>query len=142
MQNRIILPFLLLFFFTGCDKSNKTTFEEFADIRIPTSIKVFKDEYQDMGQDVGKVLEFQINDKSKSELELSVIKSLFFNSSAYIENNVINPELLHTIDNKKGVWYRTSNGYAFYGSTIDERSNVTANIDTLRKLVRFKYLFD
>jgi len=95
-----------------------------------------------MGQDVGKVLEFQINDKSKSELELSVIKSLFFNSSAYIENNVINPELLHTIDNKKGVWYRTSNGYAFYGSTIDERSNVTANIDTLRKLVRFKYLFD
>jgi hypothetical protein len=142
MKNKALILSLFSFYLLSCRQSNKDVFEEFADITIPSSAKVIKDEYQDMGQDYGKILEMQFNSKSQTEIELSIRKSHFFNASAFIDNNIINPELLRSTNNRKGVWYRYPKGYAFYGSTNDQREDVTVSIDTIQRIARFQYLAD
>jgi hypothetical protein len=141
MRNLIIFSFLVSSI-VACNQSNKNVFEEFTDIKIPESVKVINDAYQDMGQDYGKVLELSLNIQSTSELELSVLKSTFFNSSIFINDNIISSELLYSIGNRKGIWYRNKMGYAFFGSTLDEKENVTVSIDTVHKIAKFQYLAD
>ena len=51
-----------LFAFASCMTSNKKAFEEFTDINISSAAKVIQDEYQDMGQDYGKILALQLDD--------------------------------------------------------------------------------
>jgi hypothetical protein len=142
MKSKAFILSLLSFYLLSCRQSNKDVFEEFTDITIPSSAEVIKDEYQDMGQNFGKVLELQLDPKSVLEIKLSISKSRFFNASAFINNNVINPELMRSTKKKKGVWYREPKGYAFYGSTNDEREDVTATIDTAHRIAKFQYLAD
>ena len=122
--------------------SNKKAFEEFTDINISSAAKVIQDEHQDMGQDYGKILALQLDDITKKDLELSVLKSKFFNASIYYDTNIVDEEKLIEFGNIQGLWYRDKTGYSFFGRTINSRDNITAKIDTTKMEAKFQYLSD
>lgn len=140
---RIQLYFcFLMLLFVSCKNDNRKTFEDFTNVRIPKSSKIIKAEYQDMFQDNGILLVLQLNKKSKDEIISSIKISKFYNSDIFIVGNNINESVFVRNKNIKGIWYRDNAGYSFYGSTINERDNVTATIDTLKMTAKFQYLAD
>lgn len=58
----------------SCRTSNKKVFEEFTNNNIPNTVKVTNDEYQDMEQDYVKILELQLDKKSKGDMQLSIFE--------------------------------------------------------------------
>jgi hypothetical protein len=141
MRFKFILYILILITTASCRISNKKVFEEFSDIHIPTTAKVFNDQYQVLGQDFVKILELKLDKISKADLELSILKSKFFNSAIYSDKGILESQQL-TIDHKKGLWYRDKNGYSFYGSANNEKDIVTVTIDTLAMNAQFKFSAD
>jgi hypothetical protein len=141
MQFKTLISSVTLLTMISCRISNKEVFEEFTDIHIPNTTKVTNDEYQDMGPDYAKILELQLDKNSKNDLELSILKSKFFNSSIYSDKGIHEAQHL-TIDSKKGLWYRTKNGYSFSGSADHMRDNVFAIVDTLAMTAKFEYSSD
>ena len=116
-------------------------FEEFTAITIPASAKVVNDEHQDMGQDYGKVLELHLDNNAQADLLHFVTGSPFY-KPINISDNIVKPDLFQQVGQRRGLWYRNKRGYAFYGSTIDSRDNVTATIDTIASKTYFQYLAD
>lgn len=123
-------------------QANKKVFEKFTDISIPKNAQVIKDEYQDMGQDYGKVLELNLDHQSQKDFEEAIKRSCFFDPSAFTDNNIVPEHYMHSKDERRGIWYRNKSGYAFYGSTLDEQDNVIVTIDTIKKVAKFQYLAD
>jgi len=91
-----------------------------------------------MEQDYVKLLELKLAQRSKADLELSVLKSKFFNSSIYSDNGIIESQQL-CIDNKKGLWYRYKNGYFFTGSKNKGRDVIHISVDTIAMKAEFQY---
>ena len=91
-----------------------------------------------MGQDYQKILDLQLDKKSSVELETSILKSKFINLSVYSNEGILESKLL-IMENKKGLWYQTKNGYNFYGMTNNRRDIVTVLFDTLTMKAKFEY---
>jgi hypothetical protein len=129
------IPFVLL---TSCEQTNKSYFESFTDVRIPTSQKVINDTFQDSGRSRGEVLEIVLDAKSKSDLVGSIKSSQFYNPSIYTDGDSLSHEQFKKVENKYGVWYRNKTGFSFFGLILDPTKSVTAVVDTINLKAKFQ----
>ncbi len=137
---RFVFIFLLLIGIVSCGTGNKSVFEENTDISIPSSAQIVKDEYQDMMQDYVRILHLKLNNKSKEAILLSVLKSVYFNSSVKSDSGVYASQKIQKGD-QAGIWYRYQNGFRFLGS-YKEHDNIYVNIDTVKMIAEFEYFSD
>ena len=100
------------------------------------------DKHEDIGLDYEKTLELRYDKKTWTEIELSILKSRFFDSSFYTDINVVNEHQLIAIGDTRGIWYRDKTGYSFFGLTNNNRDNITVKMDTTIMSAKFQYLAD
>ncbi|MBZ5857317.1 hypothetical protein [Flavihumibacter profundi] len=138
MKSKYLVGFILL---TSCSTSYRKEFENLADIEIPNSAIVTKQEYQDMMQDFSKIYEIKLDKVSLGSIKGSILKSMYYDSTVFSENGVIDSKSLRPgIVN--GLWYQSSVGFSFYAMTKDKRRVVIAKIDSISMTAKFEYGFD
>ncbi len=128
-------------FFCSCRYNNESVFEEATDISIPSSTTITKDEYHDMGQDYVKILQLKLNEKSAKAIELSILKSSYFNSAIKSDSGIDASQQIK-FQNVSGIWYRYQNGFKFHGNSNKNRDVILAEIDTVKMIGSFELSSD
>ena len=136
MRAKTLAFFFLFPILISCDQKTEKYFEDVTDITIPASARVNRDEYRDMGQGHSQVLELNLEAVAKNELLHSILKSHYFKHIDTIINP-LNPMPLIQHGKYKGLWYKQKNGFAFYGTTLNERDVITATFDSMERKMTF-----
>lgn len=138
----LILVLLILFTtFISCTQDSRGYFEKIADVSIPASSKVTRDDYYKMGPGYACVLEMKLEPDAADGLLQSIFKSGYYKQIDTLVDP-LGPMPLILRGKYKGLWYRNKKGYAFYGVTLNERDVITATFDTLTKEASFGIFAD
>lgn len=136
MRTISIVFFILFTIHISCNQESRKYFGDITDVTIPASAQVTRNEYRKMGQGHTQVLEVSLEAKANNKLLQSILQSHYFK---YIDTiiNPLNPMPLIQHGKYKGLWYKQKNGFAFYGTTLNERDVITATFDSIRKKATF-----
>ncbi|MFY0608598.1 MAG: hypothetical protein JXR10_17910 [Cyclobacteriaceae bacterium] len=138
LEIRRNLIFAILVVITSCGRTpSEDRFEQATGIPIPRDVEVLKDEYQDMIQDYAIEYSIKLTTSQVAEISNLIRASDIFNP-------VIGTELTEqqwfTNESANTVWYRTNIGYYF--ANRNDRTGVTAKLDTLTLVMEFSEWYD
>ncbi len=138
----ISIVFLILFStITSCSQKSIQYFADITDVDIPASAKVLRDEYRKMGSGHSQVLELKLELDATSKLLRAIINSHYFKQIDTITDPISQQPLIQ-YGKYKGLWYKQKNGYAFYGTTLNDRDVVTATFDSVGRKATFGIFAD
>lgn len=130
---------VVLFCFKDYRISSKDRLEKVSDLKLPTDLKVLKDEYQDMWQDYCILYDIQFDKNVMTELIKSIKATKFYNSNVN-PNSMLYDSLFVKVDNEKAIWCKSEKGYRF--SRQDGLTSYSIELDTLTKILNYKECAD
>jgi hypothetical protein len=129
MTPKLTILYLLSLLLGSCANNQRTPskqrLESAADITLPTTLTVLKDEFQDMGQDYGIYYELKFDKTSTKQLTESIKSSRLYHpdgsSSMYADS------LSKRKPNDYSLWYPITDGFEFKGKDGGVLYSITAD---------------
>ena len=125
---------VVLYCFKEYRTSSKDRLEKVSDVKLPTELKVLKDEYQDMGQDYCIVYNIQFGSNAKTKLIKNIKTSKFYRRNAF-HNEVRTENDFIAVDSVKAVWSKSPRGFDF--SRQDGLTSYYIKLDTITNILKY-----
>jgi len=133
----IILPCIIgvvLYSFKDYRTPSKERLEKASDIKLPTDLKVLKDEYQDMLQDYCILYDIQFDNNSMPELIRNIKASKFYNKNCFHNRGWTEKDYI-SVDSVKAVWSKSPKGYDF--NRPYSRTTYYIELDTVTNILKY-----
>lgn len=131
----LCLVAVLFYFYINHRDSNKRRLEEITEIKLPGSVIILHDEYQDMGQDYHIIYNIQFDSDNIKEFTKNIKLSKFYNFKINTNSRPNNSLFVRTEKEKKAIWYKSPNGYHF--SAKEGIAWHSIELDTLTKILKY-----
>lgn len=113
--------FLLCFLLGSCENkqvtSSKQRLESVANITLPATFNVLRDEFQNMGQDYAVLYDLTFDRSSMRDLSESIKNSRFYHPNGSLK--MYSDSIMNRKPNDFSLWFPVPKGYEFNGKDGD-----------------------